>query len=82
MGIMDFFKRQKKATGKRDYLAASKGRLYMDFKGSNKSADAEIRCVLRDLRNRARDLERNQSARESRVVPATEPDQTERWSMW
>lgn len=59
MGLMDFFKRQKKATGKRDYLAASKGRLYMDFKGSNKSADSEIRWVLRDLRNRARDLERN-----------------------
>lgn len=59
MGIFDIFKRQKKATGKRDYLAASKGRLYMDFKGSNKSADSEIRWALRDLRNRARDLERN-----------------------
>lgn len=31
----------------------------MDFKGSNKSADAEIRWSLRDLRNRSRDLERN-----------------------
>jgi capsid protein len=59
MGLFDMFKRQKKATGKRDYLAASKGRLYMDFKGSNKSADSEIRWVLRDLRNRARELERN-----------------------
>ena len=59
MGLLDFFKRTKTATSKRDYLAASKGRLYMDFKGSNKSADAEIRWNLRDLRNRSRDLERN-----------------------
>ncbi|MDA0339782.1 MAG: phage portal protein, partial [Proteobacteria bacterium] len=59
MGFLDIFKRKKKTTGRRDYLAASKGRLYMDFKGSNKSADSEIRYVLRDLRNRARDLERN-----------------------
>jgi lambda family phage portal protein len=59
MGLLDFFKRTKSAPAKREYLAASKGRLYMDFKGSNKSADSEIRWSLRDLRNRARDLERN-----------------------
>lgn len=59
MGIMDIFRRTPKVTGKREFLAANKGRLYMDFKGSNKSADAEIRWALRDLRNRSRDLERN-----------------------
>ena len=59
MGLLSFFKRTKSAPAKRDYLAASKGRLYMDFKGSNKSADSEIRWSLRDLRNRSRDLERN-----------------------
>lgn len=59
MGLLSFFTRTKSAPAKRDYLAASKGRLYMDFKGSNKSADAEIRWSLRDLRNRSRDLERN-----------------------
>lgn len=59
MGIFDIFRRAKKVSAKRDYLAASKGRLYMDFNGSNKSADAEIRWVLRDIRNRSRDLERN-----------------------
>lgn len=59
MGLLSFFTRTKSASAKRDYLAASKGRLYMDFKGSNKSADAEIRWSLRDLRNRSRDLERN-----------------------
>lgn len=59
MGLLSFFTRTKAVPAKRDYLAASKGRLYMDFKGSNKSADAEIRWSLRDLRNRSRDLERN-----------------------
>ena len=59
MGLLSFLKRTKAVPAKRDYLAASKGRLYMDFKGSNKSADAEIRWSLRDLRNRSRDLERN-----------------------
>jgi lambda family phage portal protein len=59
MGLLSFFKRTKSVTEKREYQAASKGRLYMDFKGSNKSADAEIRWALPDLRNRSRDLERN-----------------------
>jgi len=59
MGLLSFLKRTKAVPAKRDYAAASKGRLYMDFKGSNKSADAEIRWSLRDLRNRSRDLERN-----------------------
>jgi lambda family phage portal protein len=61
MGIFDRFRRNtaKKTQAKRDYMAANKGRLFVDFKGSNKSADAEIRWVLRDIRNRSRDLERN-----------------------
>lgn len=59
MGLLDFFRRTKKPAAKRDYAAANKGRLYIDFLGSNKSADAEIRWVLRDIRNRSRDLERN-----------------------
>jgi lambda family phage portal protein len=59
MGLLSFLKRTKAVPAKRDYAAASKGRLYMDFNGSNKSADAEIRWSLRDLRNRSRDLERN-----------------------
>jgi hypothetical protein len=59
MGLLDFFRRTPKVAAKRDYQAANKGRLYVDFFGSNKSADAEIRWVLRDIRNRSRDLERN-----------------------
>jgi len=59
MGIRDIFSRKAKPTGKRNYAAANKGRLFADFNASNRSADSEIRWALRDLRNRARDLERN-----------------------
>ena len=61
MGILDIFKRPTKAKGyqRRNYAAASKGRLFADFTGSNRSADSEIRWALRDIRNRSRDLERN-----------------------
>lgn len=60
MGIMDIFRRANKAKpSKRNYAAASKGRLFADFNGSNRSADSEIRWALRDIRNRSRDLERN-----------------------
>lgn len=59
MGVFDFFKRQKNTPHKRNYAAANKGRLFADFVGSNRSADSEIRWVLRDIRNRSRDLERN-----------------------
>ena len=59
MGIMDMFKRAQKPLKKRNYAAAAKGRLFSDFTGSNRSADSEIRWALRDIRNRSRDLERN-----------------------
>ena len=60
MGIMDIFRRSSKAKpSKRNYAAAAKGRLFADFVGSNRSADSEIRWALRDIRNRSRDLERN-----------------------
>ena len=60
MGIMDIFRRSNKAKpSKRNYAAAAKGRLFADFVGSNRSADSEIRWALRDIRNRSRDLERN-----------------------
>jgi lambda family phage portal protein len=59
MGILDLFRRESKKTVKRNYAAANKGRLFADFNASNRSADSEIRWALRDLRNRARDLERN-----------------------
>lgn len=59
MGILDIFSRSKKPKGRRNYAAANKGRLFADFTASNRSADSEIRWALRDLRNRSRDLERN-----------------------
>lgn len=61
MGILDLFKKPVKPTGmqKRNYAAAGRGRLFADFKGSNRSADSEIRWALNELRNRSRDLERN-----------------------
>ena len=59
MGIFDVFSRSAKDTKKRSYAAASKGRLFADFRGSNRSADSEIRWALPDIRNRSRDLERN-----------------------
>ena len=61
MGILDLFKKPVKPTGmqKRNYAAAGRGRLFADFNGSNRSADSEIRWALNELRNRSRDLERN-----------------------
>jgi lambda family phage portal protein len=44
---------------KRHYAAANQGRLFEDFKASNRSADTELRPALTVLRNRARDLTRN-----------------------
>lgn len=46
---------------KRGYQAASTGRLFADFMTSSTSADAEIKDNLRVIRDRARDLARNDS---------------------
>ena len=58
MGMLDFF-RKSKPVSKRRYDAASVGRLFSDFKPFQKSADANIRHDLLTIRNRARDLSRN-----------------------
>lgn len=62
MGILDIFKKpaaKPRGIQRRNYAAASRGRLFADFTGSNRSADSEIRWALNELRNRSRDLERN-----------------------
>lgn len=61
MGIFDAFRRKTKKPPMRtrNYAAAGRGRLFADFIGSNRSADSEIRWALNELRNRSRDLERN-----------------------
>lgn len=58
MKLLDIFKRNRKVK-KRAYQGANVGRLFADFVTSNRSPDAEIRFALETLRNRCRDLERN-----------------------
>ena len=52
-------RRVKKQIITRAYAAADTGRLYNDWSAGNTSADAEIYAALVQLRNRARDLARN-----------------------
>lgn len=59
MGVMDFFRRRRKAGGRRDYEAASTGRLFSSWLTGTRSADAEIRYGLKTLRARSRDLAAN-----------------------
>ena len=68
MAFWDFLKpslvnknetRQVRQVSRRHYAAANQGRLFEDFKASNRSADTEIRPALVTMRNRARDLARN-----------------------
>jgi lambda family phage portal protein len=65
MGILDFLRRSdepKKLKYKnlyRSYGGANSGRLYGDFVASSFSADSELKNALPVLRNRSRDLARN-----------------------
>lgn len=66
MGVFDFLTGKKaeetpKNTKvfKRSYAAASTGRLFADFAASNGSADSELKNALPKLRDRSRDLARN-----------------------
>jgi len=54
-------KKVKKTSSARRYAGANTGRLFADFQASNTSADAEIKDQLRILRDRSRDLARNDS---------------------
>ena len=58
---LDNPKLQKKQTFKRSYSGANTGRLFADFVTSSTSADAEIKDNIRILRDRARELARNDS---------------------
>tara|TARA_R110002012_G_scaffold180819_1_gene346720 strand:- start:232 stop:1719 length:1488 start_codon:yes stop_codon:yes gene_type:complete len=51
--------KKKPQTFKRSYSAASTGRLFADFNSSSSSADSEIYTALKTLRNRSRELSRN-----------------------
>ena len=59
MKLFDLFKRKTKVSNKRMYEGAAISRLLNNFKADNKSADAEIYNSLEILRNRSRDLQRN-----------------------
>ena len=65
MGIADWFKKKPEPepirgrTFKRSYAAASTGRLFADFPGSERSADSELYPVISRMRARTRDLARN-----------------------
>lgn len=60
MGMLDVFRRKKPAPiAKRRYDGAQMGRLFSDFQATQRSADSEIRYSLKTLRDRCRDLSRN-----------------------
>ena len=68
MGLFDFLLPQRQADielvkrgrkRRRSYAGANQGRLFSDFIGSSSSADSELRASLPVLRNRSRDLARN-----------------------
>ena len=68
MGLFDFLLPQRQADielvkrgrkRRRSYAGANQGRLFSDFIGSSSSADSELRASLPLLRNRSRDLARN-----------------------
>jgi lambda family phage portal protein len=60
MALIDLFrKKQVKKLTKRGFDGANAGRLFSDFVTSTRTPDAEIRYNLKVLRNRCRDLSRN-----------------------
>ena len=61
MAIRDWFgkKSPEKPRRKRAYAAASTGRLFADFPGSERSADSELYPAISRMRARTRDLARN-----------------------
>jgi lambda family phage portal protein len=62
MKILDFFRRKPEKRSKsffRNYVGAAGGRLFSDFVATNQSQDSALQYSLPKLRNRSRDLERN-----------------------
>ena len=60
MAFLDRFRRKKnKKTGKRNFTGANAGRLFNDWKATSSSPDAELENNLKILRDRCRDLARN-----------------------
>ncbi len=59
MAFWDRFKTKKSPTQRRNFTAAGFGRLFNDWNASNSSPDQELEYNLKVLRDRSRDLERN-----------------------
>lgn len=60
MALFDFMrKKQAPQRAKRSYAGAATSRLLNDFNASNRSADSELKDALPKLRERSRDLARN-----------------------
>jgi len=60
MAFFDMFKRKAAAAPRRrSYAGANTGRLFADFLSSTRSSDSELRPALRIIRNRCRELARN-----------------------
>lgn len=62
MGFFDMFRKPEpiiKTKVKRVYAGANTGRLFNDFQATDTTADRELKDALRTLRNRSRDLARN-----------------------
>jgi lambda family phage portal protein len=61
MGLFDFLKREEKPQkrARRSYAAARAGRLFGDFVQSGNTADSELRFTLEVMRNRSRELVRD-----------------------
>lgn len=59
MGILNIFKRKPEKIQRRVYAGANIGRLFNDFVQSSRSPDEEVKAAIRILRDRCRDLSRN-----------------------
>ena len=59
MALLDLFKKSKSVPRRRSYSGANTGRLFADFASQTRSSDQELKRSLRILRNRCRELARN-----------------------
>ncbi len=59
MAFLDRFRRKPQPPRRRSYAGANTGRLFADFVSSTRSSDSELKPALRIIRNRCRELARN-----------------------
>ncbi len=59
MGIFDRFRRKEQPSKRRSYAGVNTSRLFADFSTMTRSSDSELKPALRVLRNRCRELSRN-----------------------